>query len=55
MTKIGTDDRKMDVKRRIALNTLNKKLLSSNRIEDCIKATEDERISEKTHEEFGIK
>ncbi len=29
-------------KERIALNTLNKKLLSSNRIEDCIKATEDE-------------
>ena len=34
-------------KERIALNTLNKKLLSSNRIEDCIKATEDEEYQKR--------
>ena len=42
-------------KERIALNTLNKKLLSSNRIEDCIKATEDEEYQKKLMKEFGIK
>ena len=42
-------------KERIALNTLNKKLLSSNRIEDCIKATEDEKYQKKLMKEFGIK
>ena len=42
-------------KERIALNTLNKKLLSSNRIEDCIKATEDEEYQKKTHERIWYK
>ena len=42
-------------KERIALNMLNKKLLSSNRIEDCIKATEDEEYQKKLMKEFGIK
>ena len=37
-------------KERIALNTLNKKLLSSNRIEDCIKATEDEEYQKRRKE-----
>lgn len=42
-------------KERIALNTLNKKLLSSNHIEDCIKAIEDEEYKKQFMKEFGIK
>ena len=42
-------------KERIALNTLNKKLLSLNRIDDCLRATEDEEYQKKLMKEFGIK
>ncbi len=44
-----------EVRGREQVNILTRKLLSENRVEDCLKASQDEEYQKKLMKEFGIK